>query len=52
MGSDWDQRQLCPDGGCVGVISQSGNLVLELALLAKDYELGFSRFASLVGACN
>lgn len=24
MGSDWDQRQLCPDGGCVGVIGGDG----------------------------
>ena len=24
MGSDWDQRQLCPDGGCVGVIGPDG----------------------------
>jgi hypothetical protein len=22
--SDWDQRQLCPDGGCVGVIGDDG----------------------------
>jgi hypothetical protein len=22
--SDWDQRQLCPDGGCVGVIGTDG----------------------------
>ena len=28
-------------------ISQSGNLALELALLAAEYGLGFSRFASL-----
>jgi len=34
-------------GGSIGVISQSGNLALELALLAEDYGLGFSRFASL-----
>lgn len=33
--------------GSIGVISQSGNLALELALLAEDYGLGFSRFASL-----
>jgi hypothetical protein len=24
MASDWDQRQLCPDGGCVGVIGPDG----------------------------
>ena len=34
-------------GGSIGLVSQSGNLALELALLAEDYELGFSRFASL-----
>lgn len=22
--SDWDQRQLCPDGGCVGLIGPDG----------------------------
>jgi acyl-CoA synthetase (NDP forming) len=33
--------------GSIGVISQSGNLALELALLAEDCGLGFSRFASL-----
>ena len=22
--SEWDQRQLCPDGGCVGVIGSDG----------------------------
>ena len=22
--TDWDQRQLCPDGGCVGVIGSDG----------------------------
>lgn len=33
--------------GSIGVISQSGNLALELALLAEDHGLGFSRFASL-----
>jgi hypothetical protein len=22
--SEWDQRQLCPDGGCVGVIGDDG----------------------------
>jgi acyl-CoA synthetase (NDP forming) len=34
-------------GGSIGLVSQSGNLALELALLAEDYGLGFSRFASL-----
>lgn len=33
--------------GPIGVISQSGNLALELALLAEERGLGFSRFASL-----
>ncbi len=33
--------------GPIGFVSQSGNLALELALLAADYGLGFSRFASL-----
>jgi len=33
--------------GAIGLISQSGNLALELALLAGRDGLGFSRFASL-----
>jgi acyl-CoA synthetase (NDP forming) len=33
--------------GPIGLISQSGNLALELGLLAAAYGLGFSRFASL-----
>ena len=33
--------------GSIGLISQSGNLALELALLAARDGLGFSRFASL-----
>lgn len=33
--------------GEIGLISQSGNLALELGLLAHDYGIGFSRFASL-----
>ena len=33
--------------GEIGLISQSGNLALELALIAADHGLGFSRFASL-----
>jgi len=33
--------------GVIGLISQSGNLALELALLAARDGLGFSRFASL-----
>ena len=39
----WSELQ----GGSIGLVSQSGNLALELALLAEDYRLGFSRFASL-----
>jgi len=35
------------NGGSVALVSQSGNLALELALLAEEYGLGFSRFASL-----
>ena len=33
--------------GALGIISQSGNLALELSLLAADYGVGVSRFASL-----
>ena len=33
--------------GSIGLISQSGNLALELGLLADRDGLGFSRFASL-----
>lgn len=33
--------------GDIGVISQSGNMALELATLLTDYGLGISRFASL-----
>jgi acyl-CoA synthetase (NDP forming) len=33
--------------GSIGLISQSGNLALELGLLAEPQGLGFSRFASL-----
>jgi len=33
--------------GEIGLISQSGNLALELGLLAADHGLGFSRFASV-----
>jgi acyl-CoA synthetase (NDP forming) len=35
-----------PAGG-IGLISQSGNLALELGILAEEAGLGFSRFASL-----
>jgi acetate---CoA ligase (ADP-forming) len=33
--------------GSIGLLSQSGNLALELGLLARDAGLGFSRFVSL-----
>lgn len=33
--------------GALGIISQSGNLALELSLLAAEYGIGVSRFASL-----
>jgi acyl-CoA synthetase (NDP forming) len=33
--------------GPIGLISQSGNLALELGILARAVELGFSRFASV-----
>jgi acyl-CoA synthetase (NDP forming) len=33
--------------GSIGLISQSGNLALELGILARSVEMGFSRFASV-----
>ena len=33
--------------GSIGLISQSGNLALELGLMAAEFGLGFSRFVSL-----
>jgi len=33
--------------GTIGLVSQSGNLALELGILARDADLGFSRFASI-----
>lgn len=33
--------------GTVGLVSQSGNLAIELALLAEEAGIGFSRFASV-----
>ncbi len=33
--------------GSIGLISQSGNLALELGILAREAEMGFSRFASV-----
>ena len=48
---DWSQElELVPNplpAGPIGLISQSGNLALELGLLAAPEGLGFSRFASL-----
>jgi acetate---CoA ligase (ADP-forming) len=44
------QLELVPNplpSGSIGLISQSGNLALELALLAEPEGLGFSRFVSL-----
>ena len=44
------QLELVPNplpAGSIGLISQSGNLALELALLAEPEGLGFSRFVSL-----
>jgi acyl-CoA synthetase (NDP forming) len=45
-----EQLELIPNplpAGSIGLISQSGNLALELGLLAAQEGLGFSRFASL-----
>jgi acyl-CoA synthetase (NDP forming) len=39
----WDELPT----GAIGLVSQSGNLALELALLAAGSGLGFSRFASM-----
>ena len=33
--------------GSIGLISQSGNLALEIGMLAEEFGLGFSRFVSL-----
>ena len=33
--------------GQIGLISQSGNLALEMGIKAREYDLGFARFASL-----
>jgi acyl-CoA synthetase (NDP forming) len=44
------QLELVPNplpAGAIGLISQSGNLALELGLMAAPEGLGFSRFASL-----
>ncbi len=45
-----EQLELIPNplpAGSIGLISQSGNLALELGLLAAPVGLGFSRFVSL-----
>jgi acyl-CoA synthetase (NDP forming) len=45
-----EQLELIPNplpAGSIGLVSQSGNLALELGLLAAQESLGFSRFASL-----
>ena len=42
--------ELCSEDlvpGSIGLVSQSGNLALEVGLLAEDFGLGFSRFVSL-----
>ena len=42
--------ELCSEDlvpGSIGLISQSGNLALEVGLLAAEFGLGFSRFVSL-----
>jgi acyl-CoA synthetase (NDP forming) len=44
-GLDLTSNELPP--GSIGLISQSGNLALELGMLAADASLGFSRFASI-----
>jgi acetate---CoA ligase (ADP-forming) len=42
--------ELCSEDlvpGSIGLISQSGNLALEVGLIAQEFGLGFSRFVSL-----
>jgi acyl-CoA synthetase (NDP forming) len=46
-GSDLHLSSDSVPGGTIGLISQSGNLGLEVGMLAADVGLGFSRFVSL-----
>jgi acetate---CoA ligase (ADP-forming) len=46
-GAEIDLASNSFEPGEIGVISQSGNLAIEIALLAADVGLGISRFASL-----
>jgi acetate---CoA ligase (ADP-forming) len=44
------QLELCSEeleGGSIGLISQSGNLALEIGMVGAEFGLGFSRFVSL-----
>ncbi|HXV56994.1 MAG TPA: acetate--CoA ligase family protein [Gaiellaceae bacterium] len=44
------ELDLCSEelvAGSIGLVSQSGNLALEIGLLAEEFGLGFSRFVSL-----
>ena len=44
------ELELCSEdlvSGSIGLVSQSGNLALEVGLLLADFGLGFSRFVSL-----
>lgn len=42
---DLCSEELVP--GAIGLVSQSGNLALEIGLIAEEFGLGFSRFVSL-----
>ena len=43
----WGSAPTSSPPGTIGLISQSGNLALEMGIKAREYDLGFSRFASL-----